>query len=66
VETVRTYLLKFLSSETGEDLVEYAMVTMFVSVAVAIAVAATGIVPAFNEWGENIANCLSSGDPLSC
>jgi Flp pilus assembly pilin Flp len=66
VETVRTYLWRFLSSEAGQDLVEYALVTMFVSVAVVIAAAATGMVPAFTEWGNNIGNCLSSGDPLSC
>jgi Flp pilus assembly pilin Flp len=66
VERAYVYLARFLGSEAGEDLVEYALVTVFVSVAVVLAAAATGLVPAFGVWADNLAGCVGSSNPLNC
>jgi Flp pilus assembly pilin Flp len=61
-----TWITDLLSSERGQDMVEYALITVVVSIGIILAVLAAGIPEAFGTWGEGIAACVSSVDPASC
>lgn len=60
------HLARFVGRQSGQDLVEYALVTIVVSATIAAVIAATGLVSAFGVWADNLANCVGSGDPLNC
>ena len=66
VGRVYAYLARLMSQEAGQDLVEYAMVTMFVSVAIVTIAAAAGIVPAFGVLAGSVTDCLAGAGPLNC
>ena len=52
------WLKGLLSSEDGQDMVEYALITVLISVAIVIA--AIGILePAFTTWATNLASDIT-------
>jgi Flp pilus assembly pilin Flp len=56
-----TWITDLIRSERGQDMVEYGLITVLLSIAIVLAVVASGIVDAFGEWGTAIADCV--GDP---
>ena len=55
-----TWLKGLLSSERGQDMVEYALITVVISVAIVI-VAIAALSPAFKEWAGDLAACITGG-----
>ncbi len=61
METLKLYiwLKDLLRNERGQDMVEYALITVLVSVAIILAVFA--ILPgAFNTWATAVGSCVSN------
>jgi Flp pilus assembly pilin Flp len=61
-----TWIVDLIRSERGQDMVEYALITVLISVAIVIAVLATGIIDAFETWATGVADCISSPDSTTC
>jgi len=60
-----TWLKDLLQSERGQDMVEYALITAVISIAVVIA--AIGILsPAFDSWAQAVADCITSPAVSTC
>ena len=57
------WLNGLLKSERGQDMVEYALITAVISIAIVIAVFAI-IDPAFTTWAESIEACIEA--PSTC
>jgi Flp pilus assembly pilin Flp len=55
-----TWLKDLLRSERGQDMVEYALITVVISLAV-ILVAIGLLSPAFQEWATDLASCITGG-----
>ena len=59
------WLKDHLQGERGQDMVEYALITVLVSVAIVIAVLA--ILPgAFTDWANAVEGCISDPSGASC
>ncbi len=59
------WLKDLLSSERGQDMVEYALITVVVSVAIVLAV--IGILEgAFESWAGDIRDCITAPGGDSC
>ena len=56
-------LIRLAISERGQDMVEYALITVIISVAVVLAITLI-LEPAFTTWANTVANCITS--PGSC
>ena len=55
-----TWLTDLLRSERGQDLVEYALITVLISAAIVIVT--VGILnPAFGRWATGLCNQISAG-----
>lgn len=55
---IYAWLQNLLSSERGQDMVEYALITVLISVAIVLA--AIGILePAFTQWATNLAGQIT-------
>ncbi len=52
-----------LRNERGQDMVEYALITAVISIAIVIAVFAI-IDPAFTTWANNVRDCIQT--PSAC
>jgi Flp pilus assembly pilin Flp len=57
------WLKDLLSSERGQDMVEYALITVVISIAVVLA-AMLLLQGAFTTWATNLATCITS--PSTC
>jgi Flp pilus assembly pilin Flp len=57
------WLKDLLRSERGQDMVEYALITVVISVAVVLA-ALLVLQPVFATWATNLASCITS--PKTC
>ena len=58
-------IMDLLRSERGQDMVEYALITVIVSVAVVIAT--IGILgPAFETWAGDIEACITAPGGATC
>jgi len=57
------WLKDLLRSERGQDMVEYALITVVISVAIVL-VALAVLAPEFKTWADNLATCIST--PASC
>ncbi len=56
-----TWLKDLLRSERGQDMVEYALITVVISVAIVLA--AIGILYGpFQTWAEGLATCITNPD----
>jgi Flp pilus assembly pilin Flp len=61
-----TWITNLIRSERGQDLVEYALVTVVVSAAIIAVVAASGLVDAFGSWADTMADCILDPSGGSC
>jgi Flp pilus assembly pilin Flp len=61
VERLKGWLIRLVASERGQDMVEYAMITMFISVAVVLAVVAVNLPGAFGLWAVEVCNEVAPG-----
>ena len=50
-----------LSSEGGQDMVEYAMISMFISVAIVLAAVAVDLTTPFGAWATTVCNRIAPG-----
>jgi len=57
------WLKDLLSSERGQDMVEYALITAIISIAIVVAVIAI-LDPAFTAWANGVKACIQT--PNSC
>ncbi len=59
------WLTDLLKSERGQDMVEYALITVLISVAIVIATLL--ILPgAFTSWANDIQTCITSPSSGNC
>ena len=61
-----TWIVDLIRSERGQDMVEYGLITVLISVAIVLAVLASGVVDAFGDWGTAIAGCISDPTGAGC
>ena len=60
-----TWLKDLLRSERGQDMVEYALITVIISVAIVLAT--IGILgPAFGTWAGDIKDCITAPGTSAC
>ncbi len=59
------WLQDLLRNERGQDMVEYALITVIISVAVVLATILV-LAPAFDIWAKALAKCITSPDSASC
>ena len=57
------WLKDLLRSERGQDMVEYALITVLISAAIVL-LAMVVLGPAFTTWAESIEACITA--PASC
>ena len=57
------WLTDLLKSERGQDMVEYALITAVISIAIIVAVIAI-LGPAFTTWAESVEACIEA--PSAC
>jgi len=57
------WLTDLLRNERGQDMVEYALITAVISIAIVVAVIAI-LGPAFTVWAEGVRDCIKV--PKSC
>ena len=53
-----------LRSERGQDVIEYALISALVSVGIIAVVLATGLLPAFGDWAEAVADAMTTNFPV--
>ena len=59
------WLTDLLRSERGQDMVEYALITVVVSIAIVLAT--IGILGgAFETWATNLSACIAGGGTGTC
>ncbi len=54
-------LIRLAISERGQDMVEYAMVTVVISVAVVLATLLADLPGALNVWATDLGSCVADG-----
>ena len=59
MERLKRWLIKIAASERGQDMVEYAMLTLFVCVPIVLA--AIGLPSAFEAWSDRVAAAIPGG-----
>ena len=57
------WLTDLLRNERGQDMVEYALITAVISIAIVVAVIAI-MGPAFTTWAEAVRDCIQA--PKGC
>ncbi len=59
-----TWIKDLLRSERGQDMVEYALITVVISVVIVLAALAV-LEPAFTAWAGDLASCIT-GPATTC
>ncbi len=54
MESLKLWFIRIAAGERGQDMVEYAMVTMFISVAIVLAAVAVNLSGAFGVWAAEV------------
>jgi Flp pilus assembly pilin Flp len=54
-----TWITDLLRREEGQDVIEYALISALISVAIIVVVLATGLVDAFGGWATAVGNALT-------
>ena len=62
---IYVWLTSLLKSERGQDMVEYALITVIISVAVVLATILL-LAPAFTTWATDLASCITAPGGASC
>ncbi len=60
-----TWLKGLLRNESGQDMVEYALITVIISVAVVLATIFI-LEPAFTSWATDLASCITAPGGTTC
>jgi Flp pilus assembly pilin Flp len=55
-----TWLMDLIRREEGQDVIEYALISALISVAIVITVLATGLVDAFDDWATYVATEMTA------
>ena len=50
-----------LTGQRGQDMVEYAMISMFISVAIVLAAVAADLTTPFGAWATTVCNQIAPG-----
>jgi len=61
VDRSRRWLIGTLTGEGGQDMVEYAMISMFISVAIVLAAVAVDLTTPFGAWAATVCNQIAPG-----
>jgi Flp pilus assembly pilin Flp len=61
-----TRIVDLLRGERGQDLVEYALITILVSIAIISAVVLIDLPGAFSTWATDVYDCVSDTSGASC
>jgi len=61
-----TWIVDLIRSERGQDLVEYALITVLVSIAIIAAVLVADLPSAFGGMATDIADCVGDTSGASC
>jgi Flp pilus assembly pilin Flp len=59
------WLTDLFRSERGQDMVEYALITVVISVAIVLA-AIFVLSPAFTKWATDLASCITAPGSTAC
>ena len=59
------WLTSLLRSERGQDMVEYALITVIISVVIVLATIFL-LEPAFTTWAEDLASCITAPGGDAC
>ncbi len=59
------WLKDLLQSERGQDMVEYALITVVISVAIVLATLFI-LEPAFTSWAGDIRDCITAPGSTAC
>ncbi len=62
---IYVWLTSLLKSERGQDMVEYALITVIISVAVVLATIFI-LEPAFTTWATDLASCITAPGGADC
>ncbi len=63
MKRISRWLRRFAAGERGQDMVEYALITVVISVAVVLATIVV-LAPAFATWATDLASCVA--DAATC
>lgn len=61
MELLRRWLMRIAADQRGQDMVEYAMITLFISVAIVLAAVAVDLTTPFGVWATNVCNAMAPG-----
>ncbi|MEE8385360.1 MAG: hypothetical protein V3S01_05555 [Dehalococcoidia bacterium] len=61
MENLKRWFIRIAAGERGQDMVEYAMVTMFISVAIVLAAVTVNLSGAFGLWAAEVCNEVAPG-----
>ena len=53
-----------LRGERGQDVIEYALISALISVGIIAVVLASGLLPAFGDWAEAVADAMTTNFPV--
>ncbi len=59
VERIQRWLISILDGERGQDMVEYALITVVISVTIVLAALVADIPGAFNAWATDLGSCVA-------
>ncbi len=64
MKRISGWLRRIAAGEGGQDMVEYAMVSTFISVAIVLAALIANVPGAFGVWATDVASCVA--DVATC
>ena len=59
-----TWIKGLLRSERGQDVIEYALISALISVAIVAVILATGLVGAFGDWAAAVEDAMAGPVPI--
>jgi Flp pilus assembly pilin Flp len=60
-----TWLKGLIKSERGQDMVEYALITVLISIVIVLA-AMVLLETAFTQWATDVAACITAPSQVNC
>ena len=61
MDRFRRWVIGPLTGQRGQDMVEYAMISMFISVAIVLAAVAVDLTTPFETWAATVCNQIAPG-----
>jgi len=59
-----TWITDLLRREEGQDVIEYALISALISVAIVAVILATGLVGAFGDWAAAVEDAMGGPFPI--